>query len=79
MVLDANMIRAGRAALNWSVADLARESGVSVVTIHRIEAENGEPAKARQDSRDKLLATFKAHRVTFAAVRGGWQMTVRGR
>jgi transcriptional regulator with XRE-family HTH domain len=34
-------IRAARALLRWSGADLVRESGVSHATIHRAEAVNG--------------------------------------
>jgi transcriptional regulator with XRE-family HTH domain len=37
-------IRAARALLRWSASDLARESGVSLSTIHRAEAVNGETA-----------------------------------
>jgi hypothetical protein len=37
-------IRAARALLRWSAADLVRESGVSHATIHRAEAVNGKPA-----------------------------------
>ncbi len=37
-------IRAARALLRWSGADLVRESGVSHATIHRAEAVNGTTA-----------------------------------
>jgi hypothetical protein len=37
-------MRAARALLRWSASDLARESGVSLSTIHRAEAANGETA-----------------------------------
>ena len=37
-------IRAARALLRWSGADLVRESGVSHSTIHRAEAVNGKTA-----------------------------------
>jgi transcriptional regulator with XRE-family HTH domain len=37
-------IRAARALLRWSAADLVRESGVSHATIHRAEAVNGKTA-----------------------------------
>jgi transcriptional regulator with XRE-family HTH domain len=36
-------IRAGRAALNWSIEELAERSGVSTRTIMRIEAVDGLP------------------------------------
>jgi transcriptional regulator with XRE-family HTH domain len=41
MILGAH-IRAARALLRWSASDLARESGVSLSTIHRAEAADGE-------------------------------------
>jgi transcriptional regulator with XRE-family HTH domain len=37
-------IRAARALLRWSGADLVRESGVSHATIHRAETVNGKTA-----------------------------------
>jgi transcriptional regulator with XRE-family HTH domain len=37
-------IRAARALLRWSAADLVRESGVSHATIHRAETVNGKTA-----------------------------------
>lgn len=40
--MDAEHLRAGRALLRWSQADLAERSGVSVPTIKRLEAMNGE-------------------------------------
>jgi len=42
-ILGAQM-RAARALLRWSASDLARESGVSLSTIHRAEAVEGETA-----------------------------------
>ena len=40
MIIGAQM-RAGRAALNWSIEDLAAKSEVSVRTIKRLEAVDG--------------------------------------
>ncbi len=37
-------IRAARALLRWSAADLVRESGVSLATIHRAESVDGKTA-----------------------------------
>ena len=42
-ILGAQM-RAARALLRWSAADLVRESGVSPATIHRAEAVDGKTA-----------------------------------
>jgi transcriptional regulator with XRE-family HTH domain len=39
-ILGAQM-RAARALLRWSAADLVRESGVSMATIHRAESVDG--------------------------------------
>jgi hypothetical protein len=36
-------MRAGRAALKWSIEDLAKKSGVGVRTIIRLEAADGIP------------------------------------
>jgi hypothetical protein len=37
-------MRAARALLRWSAADLVRESRVSLATIHRAESVNGKTA-----------------------------------
>src|SRR5260370_10227364 len=37
-------IRAARALLRWSAADLVRKSGVSLATIHRAESVDGKTA-----------------------------------
>jgi len=42
-ILGAQM-RAARSLLRWTASDLARESGVSLSTIHRAEAVDGETA-----------------------------------
>jgi hypothetical protein len=42
-ILGAQM-RAARALLRWAAADLVRESGVSLATIHRAETVDGKTA-----------------------------------
>ena len=37
-------MRAARSLLRWSAADLVRESGVSLATIHRAESVDGQTA-----------------------------------
>ena len=37
-------MRAARALLRWAAADLVRESGVSLATIHRAESVDGKTA-----------------------------------
>jgi ribosome-binding protein aMBF1 (putative translation factor) len=48
-------IRSARAALGWSIAELAEKSGVGVRTIKRFEAVDGIPA-----SRTSTLIELKA-------------------
>jgi transcriptional regulator with XRE-family HTH domain len=45
-------IRAGRAALNWSIDELAERSGVSARTIMRLEAVDGLPPGRAQTLSD---------------------------
>lgn len=52
-------LRAARAILKWSTADLAREAGVAPMTINAIE--NGRPARA--STAEKIAATFTTHGV----------------
>ena len=40
-MLSSGQIRAARALLGWSQAELADQSGVSLATIRRIESERG--------------------------------------
>ena len=40
-MITVEQIRMARAALGWSVLDLAKHSSVGARTIHRIERENG--------------------------------------
>jgi len=44
ILITSAQIRAGRALLRWSAADLARASGVSLPTIKRLELEQGVPS-----------------------------------
>jgi hypothetical protein len=48
-------MRAGRAALRWSIEDLAEKSGIGVRTIIRLEAADGIPP-----SRTQTLLDIKA-------------------
>src|SRR6476619_5241859 len=42
--LTGAQMRAARALLRWAAADLVRESGVSLATIHRAESVDGKTA-----------------------------------
>ena len=43
-MITSDQIRAARALVRWSAEDLARESGVGLSTIRRIEAAQGVPS-----------------------------------
>jgi len=43
-VLSASQIRAARALLGWSGADLAEKSGIGITTLRRYEVQEGIPA-----------------------------------
>ena len=44
MAITGMQIRAARAALNWTLAELAKAAGVADSTIRSIESSDGEPA-----------------------------------
>ena len=63
-ILTSVQVRIARAALGWSVADLANQSGVSGRTINRIEVEGG--AKIATKANLKLIReTLEAAGVEF--------------
>ena len=63
-ILTSVQVRIARAALGWSVADLANQSGVSARTINRIEVEGG--AKVATKANLKLIReTLEAAGVEF--------------
>lgn len=51
--------RAGRALLKWTMRDLARESGVSLPTLLKLENDG----QVAPDTTDKVTAAFARHRV----------------
>lgn len=57
-------VRMARAALDWSLDDLAQASGIGRATIHRFE-NGGESVKA--STVEALRATLEQHKVTFFA------------
>ena len=50
-------IRAARAMLRWTAAELGRKAGVSHPTIHRIEQVDGVPT-SRGDTLDRIEKAF---------------------
>jgi transcriptional regulator with XRE-family HTH domain len=63
-------IKAARALLGWSQADLARRSGVSEPTIARLEAADGELG-GREGTGDKIHAALDAAGIEFIENHGG--------
>lgn len=63
IALTACQVRMARAALRWSIEELARRSGVSEKTIRRIEKVFGVP-NVTLDTLDKLQACFEGQGMT---------------
>lgn len=61
-------LRAARGLLDWTLNDLARESGVSLSTVRRLEEES-EGASSR--SRPLVLAALRKAGIVFTVVEGG--------
>ncbi|WP_020091267.1 helix-turn-helix transcriptional regulator [Methylobacterium sp. 285MFTsu5.1] len=69
MAISTRQAKAARALLAWSQEDLARESGVSIPTVKRLEAEDG-PIGGRADTGAKLQAALEAAGVIFIQENG---------
>lgn len=63
-------VKAARALLRWSQADLAEASSVSLPTIKRLEASTGEVG-GREDTGNAIRAALEAAGVEFIAENGG--------
>jgi transcriptional regulator with XRE-family HTH domain len=70
-------IRAARALLRWSAADLVRESGVSHATIHRAETVNGKTAMTFANA-TAIRRALEAAGVELVDENGGGQVLVSG-
>jgi predicted transcriptional regulator len=57
-------VKAARALLGWSQDDLAERSGVSIPTIKRLEALEGDLG-GRQDTVDRIIGALDAGGVIF--------------
>lgn len=57
-----SQLRAARALLDWSRAELAAQTGVSEPTIHRFENGKGEPETKTQN---KIRLLFESHGIEF--------------
>lgn len=63
-MITGSQIRAARAAISMSGAELAEKSGISLRTVTKIEAENGLP-DARISTITKLIIVFESAGIEF--------------
>ena len=62
--MNGEQIRAARALVGWSAADLAEKSGVSYPTIQRIDATRG-PVSGRYETIEAIRRALEAAGVQF--------------
>ena len=66
LLLTSCQVRMARAALKWSVDELARQSGVNSRTISRIESTNGIP-NIEINTLVRIQSACESHGVVFLA------------
>ncbi len=69
-MISIRQIKAARALLGWSQADLAKHSGVSEPTIARLESAEGKLG-GREETADKIQTAIEAAGITFIDENGG--------
>ena len=69
-MITTRQVKAARALLGWSQADLARRSGVSEPTIARLETVDG-PLAGREATTRKIQIALEAGGVDFIEANGG--------
>jgi predicted transcriptional regulator len=69
-LVTTRQIKAARALLAWSQADLADSSGISEPTVARLEAVDGELG-GREDTTQRLRTAIEAAGVEFIDENGG--------
>ena len=76
MKVTGAQIRAARAFLKWTIADLAKAAGVGISTVQEIEKMDGEPriesalqwrSEARDEAIEKIRRTLTEAGITFLA------------
>jgi predicted transcriptional regulator len=68
--ISVRQMKAARALLAWSQADLAAASGISAPTIARLEAEDG-PVGGRAETGAALVAALEKAGIAFISENGG--------
>ena len=69
-MVTTRQLKAARALLGWSQADLAKKSGVSEPTVARLESIDGELG-GREHTTEKLRAAVRAAGIEFIEEDGG--------
>ena len=70
MNLTGAQIRAGRALVKWSAADLASASGLGIATINRAEKDDGKPLKLTVANQAAIIGAFGRAGVILVAENG---------
>jgi transcriptional regulator with XRE-family HTH domain len=68
-VITIEQIRAARGLLGWSQSELARQAGLSLPTIKRLES--GTAARVSSDARGRVQRAFETGGVEFIDENGG--------
>jgi len=69
LVISVEQVRAARALLGWSQTQLAKQAGLSLPTVKRVETERG--PKVSEDSRYALQRALELGGVEFIDENGG--------
>jgi transcriptional regulator with XRE-family HTH domain len=69
LVISVEQVRAARALLGWSQTQLAKQAGLSLPTVKRVETERG--PKVSEDSRYALQRALELGGVEFIDKNGG--------
>jgi predicted transcriptional regulator len=64
-------VKAARALLAWSQADLARAAGISEPTVARLESGDGDLG-GRASTTDAIMRAFEAAGIEFIKASGVW-------
>ena len=69
-MITTRQVKAARALLGWSQADLALNSGISEPTVARLESIDG-PLGGRQETSEKIRNTIEGAGIEFIDENGG--------
>lgn len=74
--ISVRQVKAARALLGWSQAELARQSGVSLPTMKRLESKDGELG-GRAETATKIVAALESAGIEFILENGGRGVRLR--